>query len=203
MIAPLVAEWLASLPPWLAEAGILHHKSTVVELGCGITGLLGIILAEHVANYLLTDQIYVMKTLGENVQRNARPKPQKKTRGAINLTPMPQTMVLDWETDSPATILQGMPNADHIDLIIVCDCVYNEHLIQPLVQTLTELCKVGPSDQVSTVLIAQQLRSDSVFEQFLEAILQYFIAWRIPDTSLPGSMGSGSGYVVHLAQLKP
>ena len=133
------------MPQWLREAEILHSGSTVVELGCGITGLLGIILAATVSHYLLTDQSYVMKALRDNVQRNATTKSQHKKRQAAVASSNLRTMALDWEIDSPATILQEIPNADHVDLVIVCDCVYNEHLVQPLVQTLFELCNVGCS----------------------------------------------------------
>ena len=190
------------MPQWLREAEILHSGSTVVELGCGITGLLGIILAATVSHYLLTDQSYVMKALRDNVQRNANTKSQHKKRQAADASSNLRTMALDWEIDSPATILQEIPNADHVDLVIVCDCVYNEHLIQPLVQALFELCNVGCSGKLTTVMVAQQLRSDLVFESFLEAMLRHFAIWRVPNSHLPDPLHSGSGFIVHLAQLK-
>ena len=190
------------MPRWLKEAEILHAESTVVELGCGITGLLGIILADKVSNYLLTDQGYVMKTLRDNVQQNLRQMHQKGTRRTPAATPSLRTLPLDWEVDSATSILDDVPNADHVDLVIVCDCVYNDHLVKPLVQTMVELCNVGSSGKPTTVMIAQQLRSDNVFEHFLEAVLGEFAVWKVPDTRLPSSLHSGSGYVVHLAQLK-
>lgn len=92
-ITPLIAEWLASMPQWLKDADILHSRSTILELGCGITGLLGIILEAKVSYYLLTDQSYVMKTLRENVQRNAiakfRHKKRQATVASSNLRMMP------------------------------------------------------------------------------------------------------------------
>ncbi len=62
-ITPLIAEWLASLPHCLKSAGVLHGDAVIVELGCGTTGLIGIIMAPLVTSYLLTDQAYVIKTL--------------------------------------------------------------------------------------------------------------------------------------------
>ena len=190
------------MPQWLKDADILHSRSTILELGCGITGLLGIMLEAKVSHYLLTDQSYVMKTLRDNVQHNAIAKIQHKKRHAASASSKLQMMSLDWEIDSPATILQEIPNAEHVDLVIVCDCVYNEHLVQPLVRTLFELCNAGCSSKVTTVMIAQQLRSDTVFESFLEAMLRHFATWRIPDSHLPDALHSGSGFVVHLARLK-
>jgi predicted nicotinamide N-methyase len=192
---------LVSLPKWLKDARVLHTDSTVVELGCGITGLLGMLLAENVSTYFLTDQTYVMKALRENVERNSLRTSQNKksaTPGPFNLRLVP----LEWETDSAQGLIAGFPTAAGIDLVIVCDCVYNDYLIQPLIQTLVELCTLGSANMVTTVLIAQQLRSDTVFEAFLEALLQRFVVWRVPDANVTPPLRSGSGYVVHLAQLR-
>ena len=192
------------MPQVLRDAEILHPGSTVIELGCGITGLLGIVLAEKVSNYVLTDQSYVMKTLRENVQQNTgrKSQAQQKRKQAEAINSNLRTVSLDWEINSPATVLQDVDSADHADMIIVCDCVYNEYLIQPLVQTLIELCNLCSSGKIATVMIAQQLRSNTVFEDFLDAMLRRFIVWRVSDSHLPNPLHSGSGYVVHLAQLR-
>ncbi|KAI5309019.1 hypothetical protein KEM55_004289, partial [Ascosphaera atra] len=95
---------------------------TVAELGCGISGLIPLVLAPLVRSYIATDQEYVHKLLKENLEANypsnlrgkpagARVKKAKsKTKtnsaagqnflhertGNITFTP------LDWETDSPS-----------------------------------------------------------------------------------------------------
>lgn len=202
-IAPLLGEWLVSSPKWLADADILHAASTVVELGCGITGLLGLLLAEKVSNYLLTDQSWVMKTLRDNIDQNvsSQAPPRRHSKKVQAEIPCNLHLVpLDWETDSPDLILSNIPSADHVDLVIICDCVYNEHLVEPLVQTLVDLSKIGPAGKSTSVIMAQQLRSDVVFETFLNAMLRQFNVWRIPDSLLSTALQSGSGYVVHLAQ---
>jgi predicted nicotinamide N-methyase len=198
----LIGEWLASLPQWLQDAKILGPQSTVVELGCGITGLLGIVLAPLVANYLLTDQQYIMKTLESNLQANVACTSGKKKQPLSRATANLQTIALDWETDSPETIMQHIPHADSVDLVIACDCVYTNYLIPPLVRTLKDICSQGGLARPTTVMIAQQLRAEEVLELFLQAMLLSFDVWRVPDTRLPESLHSGSGYVVHLAQLK-
>src|SRR5690348_9589579 len=51
-ISPLVARWLVCRSGILWSAGILHSKANVVELGCGVSGLLGLCLAPLVSCYL-------------------------------------------------------------------------------------------------------------------------------------------------------
>jgi predicted nicotinamide N-methyase len=204
-ITPLLAKWLATRPEWLQNVGVLTSISTVVELGCGITGLLGIVLAEHVGHYILTDQEYVMKALRDNVHqastssgsKTAGNKKKKHQAVAANL----HLKALDWELDEPGLVLNGIADASNVDLVIVCDCVYNEHLIKPLIQTLVGLVKVGTDTNTTTIMIAQQLRSDIIFEAFLEALQRLFKVWRILDSRLPEYLHSKSGFVVHLAQL--
>ena len=180
----------------------MHDKATVIELGCGITGLLGVLLAPRVSNYILTDQGYVLKALRENVHNNTSLALPKGNKQAVVVPSGLHIVELDWEADSPTSILQNIPSAKGVDLVLVCDCVYNEHLIRPLVQTMRDLCTLPPPDHPSIVMVAQQLRSDTVLEEFLEALLQHFTVWRVPDSKLSKSLQTGSGYVVHFAQLR-
>ena len=78
-VSPAVARWLLSEKNVLWRAGILHHEATVVELGCGITGIIGISLHGMVATYVLTDQEYVLKRLQANIVANIR-KASKETK---------------------------------------------------------------------------------------------------------------------------
>ena len=52
-ITPLLANWLASIPDILSD--VLHNDAVVVELGCGVAGLIGLVLARMVDCYILTD----------------------------------------------------------------------------------------------------------------------------------------------------
>ncbi|KAK2759348.1 hypothetical protein FQN54_002826 [Arachnomyces sp. PD_36] len=70
-ITPLIATWLTSKalnPLWASS--ILTPTSTVVELGCGISGLIPICLAPLVGHYIATDQEYVQRLVGENLAAN-------------------------------------------------------------------------------------------------------------------------------------
>lgn len=196
-VSPAVARWLLSEKNVLWRAGILHHEATVVELGCGITGIIGISLHGMVATYLLTDQEYVLKRLQANIDANIR-KASRETsqqRGRLEIA------ALDWEADSASNLRSTIGNDAAIDLVIACDCIYNDFLIKPFVESCVDVCKLSKSGR-TLVVIAQQLRSDDVLSEWLCTSMQYFDIWRVPDDQLSGELASGSGYVVHLLLLK-
>lgn len=207
-ITPLLAAWLSSSPSLLV--GMLHEGAVVVELGCGLAGLIGLVVSQLVRCYVLTDQEYVMKYLKENIAANIRHATEgskstkrknqlKKARLEHSLSTMP----LDWETDDAENLKAAIPPEASIDLLVLCDCVYNDFLIRPLVSMCADICRLGSSETTTTVvLIAQQLRSDSVFEEFLGTLMNDFDVWRVPDEKISPSLRSGSGYSVHLATLK-
>lgn len=210
-MTPLVAEWLSAQPCFLEDIGTLHADSSVVELGCGITGLIGITLGPRVKQYLLTDQEYVLKVLRENVQANETPNAKAKTvkRGQPpkhDKVPKPSNIsitALDWELDDASSLTTQLGHGGVVNLVIACDCIYNEYLIDPLVRTMRDVCRLNPKGNPATVLVAQQLRSDVVLEAFLRALMEDFVVWRITDKYSSPALGSDSGYVLHLAQLKP
>ncbi|KIW93451.1 uncharacterized protein Z519_06056 [Cladophialophora bantiana CBS 173.52] len=206
-ITPLLAAWLTSLPRILS--GVLHNRAVVVELGCGVAGLTGLVLSRLVQCYVLTDQAYVMKYLKENIAANTTTPREKKTfkkrTNEKNFSPGERlkALALDWEVDSVQNLKSAIPPGAPIDLLIICDCVYNEYLISPLVQTCVDVCRLGSTaGDATVVLVAQQLRSDTVCELFLDALMKEFNVWRIPDNELSSQLRSGSGYVVHLAILR-
>jgi hypothetical protein len=190
----------------------------VLELGCGISGLIGLTLAPHVRKYIATDQAYVLKILRENIRANTErvnPKTHRKTRGRhpVSEPTAPgavQTMSLDWELDDTSalpSIIDGdpAPETGGLDLIIACDCIYNDALIAPFVRTCAELCRLRPGNSQASptvCLIAQQLRSAEVLESWLRETLRWFDVWRVSDDHLIPDLGEDSGFVVHLAMLK-
>ncbi|KAG9770814.1 hypothetical protein KCU88_g6520, partial [Aureobasidium melanogenum] len=209
-ITPLLASWLASLPPLLRDLGALHSESTVVELGCGVAGLLGLVLSRVVGCYVLTDQEYVMKYLKENILMNTAARKSvtrtsnrkgnaQRYQPRDNLSLVP----LDWETTDVGILTSTIGPQGSIDLLVLCDCVYNDFLVSPLVQTCIDICRLGTTaDKNTIVLIAQQLRADSICELFLATLMKHFDVWRVQDAKISAELRSGSGYVVHLATLK-
>lgn len=190
-ITPQFAEWI-SQPPIKNETEtetkkqkqnplwshfILSSTSTIVELGCGISGLVGLALAPSVKHYLATDQEYVRKLFWENVYLNAEVAykhhhPSQRSRGVshgkkqrtkhkhdhdnrhhptgidanINIS----FTTLDWETDIPSLLKDtiGLGDNDNkdkgFDLLISCDCIYNEALTRPFLRTCAEICRLRP-----------------------------------------------------------
>ena len=149
-----------------------------------------------------------MKRLRENISANAVPtqgsSQESKKKGKQKQSSRNdalKTLPLDWEKDSAENVKIVMPNgSSKVNLVIVCDCVYNEYLVSHLVSTCVDICK--GSSPATVVLIAQQLRSDAVFEVFLELLMEEFDVWRVPDEKISAELRPGSGYIVHLAMLK-
>lgn len=88
-----------------------------------------------------------------------------------------------------------------IDVVLACDCIYNESLVAPFVRTCFELCRVDeatPSKQPTICIIAQQLRSPDVFEAWLTLFIESFRVWRVPEALLSDDLKQNSGFVVHI-----
>jgi len=110
-------------------------------------------------------------------------------------------MELNWELDDAAALDDALSLGGQIDLVIVCDCVFNDFLLPPLVTMCQKIC-LRSIEKRTALLVAQQLRSDEVFSAFMELLLTKFNVWRLSDASLPPTLHSGSGFVVHLAILR-
>ncbi|KAK4247971.1 ribosomal lysine N-methyltransferase 5 [Corynascus novoguineensis] len=259
-ITPLFAEWLSSPSNPLFVHGVLSHSSLVVELGCGIAGLVALLLAPRIAGYLLTDQPYVAKLVDQNVRENWRtavsaptsssrasksssavlgtsPTPSKTRRGSlaagasgggarrgrlketaggddnrIRFTP------LDWETDRVTPVLLtkfgwSSPGGEanrSFDVVLACDCIYNEALVDPFVSTCVDLCRLRVAEREKeqedgepcVCVVAQQLRDPLVFEAWIKRFSRSFHTWRVPDPLLAEGLKSNSGFVVHIGVLK-
>ncbi|KAK6376997.1 Ribosomal protein lysine methyltransferase [Lithohypha guttulata] len=208
-ISPLIAEWLADRDNALRTTSILHAQATVIELGCGITGLIGLALSRLVATYILTDQKSVLKLLQENIRtnlsslnrdKNASRSSQKHKASSRN-NPDVRAIELNWETDGIDVLNDALPVDQSIDLVVVCDCVFNDFLLEPLVTMCTKLCS-RHRETPTILLIAQQLRSDEVFSAFLTILSRSFRVWRFSDNYLPDSLQEGTGFATHVAVLK-
>ena len=92
-----------------------------------------------------------------------------------------------------------------IDAVIACDCIYNEALIEPFVRTCAETCQLANVESIgkpTVCIIAQQLRSDIVFEAWLSAFHKVFRVWRVPDEFVSEGLMGCSGFVVHIGVLR-
>ncbi|KAL4784401.1 hypothetical protein BJX76DRAFT_221313 [Aspergillus varians] len=148
---------------------------------------------------------------------------------------------LDWETDHPETLKGQIVSRDGddleeedkdieedkgFDLLLSCDCIYNEALIAPFVRACAEIARLRPvyaststsgSESESAAnnvdllsrgrkptvcVIAQQQRSPDVFEAWLRETMRWFRVWRVGDDVLGKGLGVGSGYLVHVLVLR-
>ncbi|KAI1386300.1 uncharacterized protein F4822DRAFT_431171 [Hypoxylon trugodes] len=216
-ITPLVADWLAASGNPLWTSNILSSSSAVLELGCGISGLVGLVLAPSVGRYTLTDQSYVARLVEKNIDENSPLRNSKQTgttsqkrkgkssnvQAKANL----QFLPLDWELDEVTPALTGSDQVKSFDLVIACDCIYNDALIQPLVQTCADACKLrsidkNDAERPTVCLVAQQLRDPEIFEGWIKEFSKYFRVWRVPDKALSEELRTNPGFVVHLGILQ-
>ncbi len=129
--------------------------------------------------------------------------PANTTHGATNVIAKP----LDWETDQVTSSLVESGTRRSFDAVIACDCIYNDALIEPLVQTCVDACKLrsleaSDSENPSICIVAQQLRSAEVFEGWLQVFHKSFRVWHVPDEVLIDGLKSDSGFVVHVGVLR-
>ena len=210
------SEWLGSSTNPLFRDGILDTSSVVIELGSGISGLVPSMLSPRVGSVIATDQQYAVKLLQENIQANqTKSKPVKagnKTSGLHPRTNNTEVLPLDWEEDDIKAFLRLRSLENGVDAVIVCDCVYNYAVIQPLVQTCVDICSARAGwegtrgttiEPTSTLcIITQQLRQPDVFESWLRSFMAAFHVWRLPDSMLTDALSETSGFVVHVGILR-
>ncbi|KAI5198021.1 hypothetical protein E4T39_06987 [Aureobasidium subglaciale] len=206
-VTPRFAEWLISPDNILFKHGIASTRSSVLELGSGIAGIVPLTLAPLVQQYIATDQVYALKLLKENIDQNTAPtqaaknKKASKKANASQVSNL-QVVSLDWETDDVDSFLKSNNAAEGVDMVIACDCIYNYALIKPFVQTCVDVCQSRTGERPTICVIAQQLRQPDVFEEWLDEFNKHFTTWRIADDALTASLREKSGFVVHIGILR-
>ncbi|KAK6533884.1 hypothetical protein TWF281_005231 [Arthrobotrys megalospora] len=225
-VTPLLASWLTH-PCNTVSKRILNPGYTVVELGAGTSGVLAVSFAPYVGAYYATDQEYCLKLLRKNILENYKEVAEKSSRSKEKSsnkrskrgagTSSPNTgnatvLPLDWQLTEVSSIPEL--KAKQVDVVIAADCIYNESLVEPLVDTMVDLSNLGRSetdetdDNVTLIIVAQELRSPDVLEAFMKAFCAKFRVWRLPDKLYKdcgdGGKGlmEGGGYVVHVGILK-
>ncbi|KAL3955460.1 hypothetical protein ACCO45_011023 [Purpureocillium lilacinum] len=125
----------------------------------------------------------------------------------------------------------AIPHGTSFDAVLACDCVFNYALVAPFVQTCADVCALRASEsRVATsssssddngrghhsrpgdagedaadpclCIVAQQLRNDDVFLEWLRAFSDKFRVWRVPEDVLPEGLRPDDGFVVHVGVLK-
>ncbi|KAF1926455.1 uncharacterized protein M421DRAFT_422786 [Didymella exigua CBS 183.55] len=199
-VTPRFAEWMASSTNVLFTSGLLSSSSTCIELGSGISGIVALTLGVKIASFTATDQDYAMKLLRQNVASNLDavfPAPNKGAKGKKRQPSNPNSErikaeIFDWEEDS---VEQLQP----VDMVVACDCIYNEALVEPLNNTCAAICNLNKDATEPTLcIVAQQLRSPDVFETWIKSFHRLFHMWQVPDRYLDEDLRENSGFVVHI-----
>lgn len=216
-VTPRLAAWLSS-PANPLFPSVLGPSSSVLELGCGTSGLVALVTADRVGRYTLTDQAYVLKTLSANLLANEEraasqaakgrrrgPQVKEKHEGMFGAKGNIAFVELDWEKDVPGPSLAG--DTDGLDVVLAADCIYNESLVRPFVQTCADACALrrtsdGGRGKPTVCVVAQQLREPGVFGAWMEEFHARFRTWRVPDGVAGEGLGEGSGFVVHVGVLR-
>lgn len=58
---------------------MINYESIVLELGCGISGIVGLLMSPKIQSFIATDQEYVFKKLKLNLSENAMTATKPKT----------------------------------------------------------------------------------------------------------------------------
>ncbi|CAL4967666.1 unnamed protein product [Urochloa decumbens] len=143
----------------------------VIELGAGC-GLAGFGMALLGCDVTTTDQVEVLPLLIRNVERNRSWISQSNSdSGSIGSITVAE---LDWG------------NKEHIkaveppfDYIIGTDVVYSEHLLQPLLETITAL-----SSPKTKILLGYEIRSTTVHEKMMEMWKSNFVVKTISKSKM-------------------
>ena len=138
---------------------------SVAELGAG-TGLVGITAATLGANVVISDLPIYVNAIQENIEYN-----RDIMHGEAS------ALSIDW-TEPVAEDLVGSA-----DVVIVCDCVYYEASLQPLVRTIKDLLRNASN---SCVIFAYEERPDKMllYQQFFELLHKHFVVKEILNKRL-------------------
>ncbi|KAJ5172567.1 hypothetical protein N7492_005160 [Penicillium capsulatum] len=170
--------------------------------------------------------------------RSSKSTSKKTPSKSSDVSPTPNITftTLDWELDEPRSLkscieAESSPREGHgrrerdqtdedqdhgVDLLLSCDCIYNEALVAPFVRTSAEICRLRPaynpsldgtdgsvSGRPPTIcIVAQQQRAPDVFETWLRETLREFRVWKLSDEVLGDGLKSGTGYLVHLLMVR-
>ena len=216
--------WLASPHSLLTMLTQLSDRlagSAVVELGCGISPLLALTVHDRAARYIATDQEYILahfkRNIADNMQTEKLNTMQRRNQVRRPLTaPRIETLALDWETHHVSKQLgrhlrdfphQGEQET-HADIavLLACDCIFNEHLIEPFVQACRAICELqrqlGSGRGDTLCVTGHQVRCPEVLEQWMSSMMQHFTLSRVKSRYLCDDFAEPSGFVAHLAVLR-
>ena len=128
---------------------------------------MGLTAARAGAEVVLTDLPVYLPSVLQNIEANKD-----------ILAGTASALGLDWKERVPASL------AASADMVIVCDCIYYEASLQPLIDTILALVKPG-----APVILAYEKRPDKVelYEEFFSLRDKYFSTTEILSTRAGGT----------------
>ena len=128
---------------------------------------MGLTAATLGAEVILTDLPVYLPSVSQNIEANQH-----------LITGKAEAVGLDWKESVSASL------AASADMVIVCDCVYYEASLQPLIDTILALIKPE-----ARVILAYERRPDKLelYEQFFSVIEKYFSTTEILNTKAGGT----------------
>lgn len=170
----LLVDWWQSSP----FARLLNKRTTVLELGLGVGGILALKLGPLCRHYIASDQKSLLKLLASNVEENCN---------------HPISVVeYDWEyIDHGVALVREVENGP-IDVVLASDTIYNEYLIPPFVAAVVAILRPG-----GVAIVAMPLRNPELVECFVNEVLKSVLT---PEYVDPEYLSSElrAGYVIYV-----
>lgn len=129
----------------------LFADAEVLELGGG-TGVLSSLLAPCVRSWTVTDISDLLPLIQKNIEKTS----QRLASSDVRLAELDWT----WSSQQYERNAKSLAQRD-FDLVIAVDCLFNEALVQPFVNTLNRI-------KSKYVIVISELRSADVLQLFLE-----------------------------------
>nr|KIR84191.1 hypothetical protein I308_05606 [Cryptococcus tetragattii IND107] len=151
----------------------LLKSCRILELGCG-TGLLAVLLSRICGQYTASDRLENLKLVQRNIELNDLTVGDNKTNSLTSPQKSVRLEEIDWvqvseDCKKQNSRLESKRNHEEYDLVLAVDCIYNEALVPPLIDTFARYCPVGGRTMVWVVV---ELRSAEVMTTFLDSWLQ-------------------------------
>jgi len=145
----------------------------VIDLGSG-AGVAGLALALLGADVTLTDVAPVLPLLRTNADVNLGPAARRSLPGGPRSAGTVAVLEYDWLDPSTWPPVLACGPADYL---ILCDCVYKEAMVEPLLAAVLALC--GPGRK-TTCVVVNEFRSASVQEAWVAAFSRHFTWRKVP-----------------------
>lgn len=138
--------------------------------------MLANLLSPYFASWTCTDIEALLPTIQKNIRRNADSVKVRQPKG--HTSSAVEVLELDWTWTHKQLLREFGPNEAGYDIALAVDCLFNESLVEPFVNTCD--C-IG----AKAVIVVSELRSPEVLRLFLETWLKRE-GWTIWRACKPG-----------------